>query len=502
MHLVFILLLGLFLRLYKLDSIPAEMWGDIVEAYKYTKSIFLGDWPLYFVAGIGPLYFYLITPIIKVVGLSFYSLKLASSLVGMGVIVVTYLFARDLFNKRVGLMAAFLVAVSKWPIAYSRWGNANILVPLFTGLIFWLLVKYWRKPNIILIPVMGVLCGLGMYIYPGFWFVPPVASSFLFSIDWRKSKSLMLSLKNSFIFGAIMLFTMLPFFYKTLPQLAPTSGESYVGSKLFIVDGRVNPNLVSQLLINTKNSLGMFHVRGDSIFRGNPSGQPHIDQISGILMIVGIIWLLYKRKIAPMLFLLIPFFLIQIPSILVVNFPSEIPSATRTVGLFPFLFTIVALGVEPMWKLFSKKRLMFVIIMTTIAVSIVYINYQNYFVLYANGLPDHNTPFSKIIAKRINEIDQNVPVFMLGCCWGSYAQPEPNAVNFIMLEKHPFVSLGYKDEADREACNLARDKRPKIIIIDPSWADTLKRITDCAKNYQIEDVVKKDYNVGKLVIIR
>ena len=46
-----IILLGLFLRLYKLDNIPAEIWGDIVEGMDFMTPILEGKF-LYFLSSL------------------------------------------------------------------------------------------------------------------------------------------------------------------------------------------------------------------------------------------------------------------------------------------------------------------------------------------------------------------------------------------------------------------------------------------------------------------
>lgn len=52
MTLFLIFLVGLFFRLFRLDSLPAAMWGDVIEHYKLAQlildkkffiNIFLGE---------------------------------------------------------------------------------------------------------------------------------------------------------------------------------------------------------------------------------------------------------------------------------------------------------------------------------------------------------------------------------------------------------------------------------------------------------------------------
>src|SRR5688572_29527852 len=54
----------LFLRLLALDRLQAEIYGDIAIVYEYIIDIQAGNWPTHFSLSAGPLYHYIIMPII------------------------------------------------------------------------------------------------------------------------------------------------------------------------------------------------------------------------------------------------------------------------------------------------------------------------------------------------------------------------------------------------------------------------------------------------------
>ncbi|MCG8349463.1 MAG: hypothetical protein MI924_16985, partial [Chloroflexales bacterium] len=108
----------LFLRLIQLDELQAEMYNDIVILYEYLAEIRDGEWPLHFVLSAGPLYHYLIMPIVALTGMNYFGLKLASVIVSLGVLAATYGLSRRLLDDRFALLAVFIAGVSSWLLIF------------------------------------------------------------------------------------------------------------------------------------------------------------------------------------------------------------------------------------------------------------------------------------------------------------------------------------------------------------------------------------------------
>ncbi len=89
-----------------------------------------------------PLYTYLTIPSIAIFGLTEFAVRFPSALFGTIAVLFTYLLARKLTqDERIGLMAAFLLAVSPWHLPLSRGAfEANLTTSLLTaGIYFFLL---------------------------------------------------------------------------------------------------------------------------------------------------------------------------------------------------------------------------------------------------------------------------------------------------------------------------------------------------------------------------
>lgn len=128
--LALILLLGAFLRIYGLGD--ESFWLDEADTIEYTKSsvagIIEGTYvnstllPQFFGKGAGsvPLYYLLANYWTKIFGLSEFKLRLISALFGILSIYLIFLAGKLLFNYRVGLIAAFILAINHQHIYFSQ----------------------------------------------------------------------------------------------------------------------------------------------------------------------------------------------------------------------------------------------------------------------------------------------------------------------------------------------------------------------------------------------
>lgn len=480
-------------RVYKLIDIPGEMWGDIIVGYEFTREILTGQWPFYFVLGNGPLFFYLVAAIALVGGLSFTTMKITSVMVGLVLVIGSYAFAKELTKNRwVGLITAFLIAVSRWPVTFSRLGNMNILVPVFIVWIFYFMLKAYNKPTLRLFVAIGLLTGLGLYNYPAFLFVP-ISIGVIFIYGCIR-KRMYIQKNSKKILAAFIIFGVFAsFFVQGSGQFGFTNSTSYFGSKLFERNGKLPPDIVARITVNIINNLSMFHLRGDEVFRVNMVRAPHLDLISGIFLLFGIYFLIRVKPLrAYALFICVPFLILQLPSILVVNFMREVPSATRNIGILPFLYTLIAIGIWYVgkWLYPVSKNITFlggIVIFFIIS----YRNMSDYFIVYANGLPNRNTPFGKIIAERIDRISPDKKIAVVGCCWGSWGQPEPGGIKYVLTKSRTI------DFIPEFVCNQSTVSYD-YYVISPLVDEALQKLYQCYPEGVGERLLRNGYEVGRL----
>ena len=279
--LLFVLMVGivLFLRLFKLDTLGSEIYGDIIIVRNYLQGVLAGKWPVRFDLSAGPLYHYLIAPIIAVVGLDYAGLKLASVLVSLGVLAATYAFSRRLVNDYFALLTTFIAGVSSWLLIFSRLGNSQILLPLLTAAALWLVIRVVQRNRQSDLIACAIVSALGLYVYPQSFVLPGAIFLTLLFLRWT---GFPITGKRLGLFALIVLVCAIPFVF--IVGIDPANfSEGYIGSKMK-TEGDFLP-LLGQSVVR---ALLAFNVRGDESFRSNPSGLAQLDRISGILFLVGI----------------------------------------------------------------------------------------------------------------------------------------------------------------------------------------------------------------------
>lgn len=166
--LVVVIVVGAFLRLYKLEQFPPSLnWDEVSLGYNANSLLNSGrdEWgvvlPTIFRA-FGdyklPVYVYLTVVSQSLLGLTALGVKLPSVMAGLGLIVVAYAVGAKFFSRQVGLWSAILVAISPWTVFLSRVAvEANVGAFLVAiGMYFLLTKKYFRA---------AVLLGLSVWAY-------------------------------------------------------------------------------------------------------------------------------------------------------------------------------------------------------------------------------------------------------------------------------------------------------------------------------------------------
>jgi len=475
-----VIFIGLVLRFYNLNNLPMEMYGDIVEGYKFTQEILTGKWPFYFVLGNGPLFFYFVAIIAKIFGLYFLTMKIASAIVGVGIIIITYCLGKELFGKETGLITAFLIAVSKWPLIFSRLGNMPILVPLFTSIIYLLFFKISKNPKNNKDWVMlGTFLGLGLYVYPAF-FINPIAVFFLFlSLGfhfWKKNWAKMFA---SLIF--FLIFASKFYFLISGNLQGWVDSNSYFGGKIFVSQGKLAEDWPQKLKSNIVKTALMFNfIEADHSVRNNGSKQSALDFVSGVFLWLGLIsgiWRKENRKNTVLV--LLGTFLLMFPAILVLNVSSDVPSMCRTIGAIPLIFVLVGHGgsffIKTLKRILIKPSGVWKVVFL-LGILIIFLNAKMYFKDYAFSLPNHNEGFPYLIAQYVDRLPDNTQIFMYKGGWAEWYQPDWRAVSYEFKTPKKYTHI----EKGEFNCQFFDPLiSPKYFILDPGSTQDLAEIKNC-----------------------
>jgi 4-amino-4-deoxy-L-arabinose transferase-like glycosyltransferase len=441
------------LRLFQLDTIQSDFYGDIQIVADYVQGIQQGRWPVEFVLSAGPLYHYLITPITMLAGSHYVGLKLASVVVSLGVLAGTYAFARRLIDDMFALVALAVAGVSSWLLIFSRLGNSQILVALLVAVALWLVLRvaqYQRNADLV---ACAIVSALGLYVYPQSFVLPGVV--WLTLVCLRQAGH---PIRRSALLWFILISIACALPFAWLVYRDPDNFFSgYIGGKII-----AEQSPLEALLTNMVNAALAFHVRGDAIFRSNAPFEPHLDPLSGALFLAGVVfWLLPpRRRWSPVL--LVPFVLLQVPSVLVLGRPSEVPSASRTLGVAPLAYVLVASGI---WWIaaalvrLGRRRLSAAVAATLVAI-IVLLNIQRYFGDYVGNLPYHDTSIGQQIAAYADRLPPETHIYLAGCCWEEI-MPETPYVKQVAQRPDSIEELSLDDLTCDQLQFL---QRPAVLI--------------------------------------
>ncbi|MDO9300581.1 MAG: PA14 domain-containing protein [Anaerolineales bacterium] len=408
-----ILVIAAFMRLYRLDQIPFGLWYDEADNGLSALAILNQSeyLPVFVKSTNLPAHFlYLIVFFFKILGVSVLTIRTLSVAFGMATVVVSFFLGNELFDRRLGLVFAFFIAVSRWDVNWSRIGMHGVTVPFFEILSAVLILWALRKQNLAIYTLAGLSLGLGLCFYTPLYFFPFVIGAFLLFL-WLHRHDLFFSSWRGFLFLALAaIIVSVPISQFALRQTDTFSNRLHVTS---IFTGKSTQEAWTAIAQTTREHLLMFNYRGDKNGRHNLPGEPMLDPISGAFMSLGLALSLWRIR-QPGAFLLIAWLLIMLtPGVFSLDFES--PQSLRAIGSLPPAYLLAVIPVHALWQeweQFHGKRSLVVFILPLIFVLGImgYINYHIYFDLQSKR-SDVWAVFSTpetIIGKTMAELDPQV----------------------------------------------------------------------------------------------
>lgn len=491
--------------LYRLPALPGEWYGDISIEHQAVTAILSGHWPWQFNLSAGPAYHYIVAAFAYFLGANYATYKLASVLTGLVVIILTYLLGKEFGGSRVGLFAALAGAVSFWLILFARLGSSpQILSPVLSAGAVYFLLRYRRTRRWYDAAISMVFAGWGLFTYPSTFVLPALLLALiLWQLIFTPDRALWW---RALAVAAIVLLPFAIGFVLTIKANSAFSQNGYVVSKI-AEQSETPASVVLTFGKNMLKALGMFQWTGDHAFRTNVPGSPTLDPLSGVLLDLGLAWLFINPRLRPRwAYVIAPFILLLMPSAAPGILPSEIPSASRALGVAPFAFLLVGTGMEAVWTaarrlIESKGKLPFhlprltrsnsgapisdrsipmtggdprsaaraswvsAVLVGLALLGMGYFNIHHYFVDYAAQLPGHNQPWNQLIAQYIETLPAHTTVRMVTCCWQDTEQPSLQVVGYQLQGMKPQATLYTK--AYLKSCQELKPGQRYAIIFPP-----------------------------------
>lgn len=207
-YLILIFILGFILRL--IAAIDIKVWADDMNTAVAAINFFSSGKLVLYNQSSG-LWFVFTDLMYKIFGMTQLGSRFAALLFGSFSILVIYLLSREFFNKRVSLIAAFLLAVSPFCIANTL-AEIDVMAMFFVLLSMLLFIKALKTNKLSGFALSGVFIGLSIYtkVYP-LLFMPSMLLYFVYCSKKSKEKILSkINLKKISVFLAIAFIFAIP----------------------------------------------------------------------------------------------------------------------------------------------------------------------------------------------------------------------------------------------------------------------------------------------------
>jgi len=192
---ILLLLLSAFLYFFKLGSFSLYDAAETTYGEFVKNMLQMGDWlTLHFNGQIifdkPPLYYWLVAGLSQVVGFSEWTMRFWAALAGVLTVITTYVFGKELYNRRTGFLSAMIIMTAFQFLIQSRIAELDIVLTLFILLSLFLFYRGYTtgQRNYFLAAYLPM--GLGMLIKGVLAAALPIFTIVLFLVIRNKTEKL------------------------------------------------------------------------------------------------------------------------------------------------------------------------------------------------------------------------------------------------------------------------------------------------------------------------
>ena len=351
-----ILLIGTFFRFYCPTTVPPGPSHDELRMMQLGELIVDGERPLHWKISYSaePLYMYFLAFAMKIWGFTPFAARLVTRFAGLLLVAVTHRFIRRLFGRPTAVLTSGVLAISWWPLFFSRVALRGLTLPLFfTAAVFclWVGLDLGRRTpgNRVAdirwgwLVIGGALFGLTWYTFTGARstsLLLPILLLYLGALGilprhrlWRVA---------AVVLGVAGL-VVAPFVYEV--TVHPGTAETRLDQLGGIIEALKSGNPLP-FARGVANTLGVFVLTGDPNWRYNLSGRPPFGLVLGLLAALGFMVSLFRWR-QPRFFLLVVWTLLGLaPAMLT----PEAPSFVRGIGALPAIGVFPGVGAAALWE--------------------------------------------------------------------------------------------------------------------------------------------------------
>ena len=348
-----VFILGVVFRIYQLGQVPSQMVSDHAEKLYDIQDVLNGNLSTFFTRNTGreAFQFYWTAFLIKLfnTGITFFSLKLGTVLLGILTLPFLYLLGKELGSPRVGLFTMLFAGIAYWPNLISRIALRFTLYPFFFAPTFYYFLRGMRTGHRRYFVLSGIFMGIGLHGYSPFRVVPALImlAVALYLLHQRSNRAVKHAVLGLILIGAVAMIVALPLLryamdypdvvmYRTLTRV--TSAEQVIPGSPVVI-----------FLQNLWRAMTMFAWDNGEVWVLSIPHRPILDVVSGALYHLGFLAVLvnyFRKKRWTDLLLLISIPFLMLPSIFSLAFPTENPSLNRTAGAIIPVFLLIGFALD------------------------------------------------------------------------------------------------------------------------------------------------------------
>jgi 4-amino-4-deoxy-L-arabinose transferase-like glycosyltransferase len=419
-----ILLLGLFLRLYLLQQHPFPWSGDEASVGTEARRIIQGEVTDLFDAGWSgqPNWSFVPTVFSEVVfGQTFFAIRMVSALEGTLAILFAFLLARELFNKKVALMAAAFLAAFPYHLQFSRIGVNNVVDSLMVCLILWLVLRAIRKGGLEDYVIAGLATGLTFYTYVGSRLVLGLAILvFAYAAIRRKGflKSHLLHL-GFFVLGSAIAIAPLAFYFIRHPDIFMTrlGQESIFINHWLTLQAERSGQSVAYLLWRQFTDTVLVYISQPALGNFFNSPNPYLTVLGSFFFLFGLAYAFLRFTRLEMIALQAWFWSVVFLGGVLTTSP---PANTRLIMTAPAVAILLALGIEQFMGILARIRIVNTTWQAALSILVlVILGFQNiffYFGVYrtANYFEDATGELTQFVGLELQKLGPDYDYYLFG----------------------------------------------------------------------------------------
>jgi 4-amino-4-deoxy-L-arabinose transferase-like glycosyltransferase len=457
--------LAIFARVYNLGHLPPAIHGDEAQFGLNARTILHGKQPTLFAVGwyqFPIASFAAQAGIMRLFGDDIAGLRLSSALFGALTLLPVYLLARSMFDRRVALASAALMAVGHWSVHFSRLGINNIQATFFAAWAVYLVWRALRTQHRLDYALTGLALGLGLYAYYAARLMPLIVGGVIGLAVWRNRgqwRHYVPGLLALVIAGTLTIAPQVVYFAKHPEPLVSRQRGVFLFNNLPHLESAYHTDDWGEILRQQAiRSLLVFNARGDS------SGQygfdePMLDKLTAGLLVVGLGLSLWRLPQGGHWVLHVWFW----PHLLLGSMLTvDAPFVPRLAVLMPvpFIWAGVALGgwwrpmAERLQSIFSGKALRELLALIPAFALLALVGWNNYDA-YVNRYIRQRRPTldSTQAAHLMANLPTSTQVYLMGtpniyAGFGTFRFEAPNAKVWDVVNVTDWVPLRQSDPPD------------------------------------------------------